>query len=160
MPIRSRIKKKIKKIIGISPAQQEKEERVIDPPPPKKEAVKPESPPEEMPKEAPKEAPKETSKEEPTPTAQKETPPKNKVSQEKIQRHLLRTKKGLLKFLQQEGGTTDLAALHTRSETRFLIGHQKFSELMEEMVDTDLVHYDWDNQEATITQKGIDFIAG
>lgn len=146
MAIRSRIKQKIKTIIGFNsdrpiqrqdstPASKsrEPEEKIISAEPPKQLDSQAEKPPSES--------------------------QKKPTSEEKIQRHLLRTQKGLLKFLQKEGGTTELSALHTHSETRFLIGHQKFSELMENMVDTELIHYDWDSQEATITEKGIAFIA-
>ena len=145
MAIREKIKQKIKSIIGLSSQQpipkpvttpvsesEAPKEKTISAEPPKQLAPQAEEPP--------------------------LTPQKKLTSEEKIQRHLLRTKKGLLKFIQKEGGTTDLAALHTHSETRFLIGHQKFSELMENMVDTELIHYDWDSQEAMITEKGVDFI--
>jgi hypothetical protein len=82
---------------------------------------------------------------------------KKKVSEEKIRKHLLRTKKGLLKFIQKQGGTTDLGALNHHSEIRFLIGHQKFSEMMEDLVAEELIIYDWNAQEAMITEKGIQF---
>ena len=90
-------------------------------------------------------------------TATTEPEKKKKVSEEKVRKHLLRTKKGLLKFIQKQGGTTDLGALNHHSEIRFLIGHQKFSEMMEDLVAEELIIYDWNAQEAMITEKGIQF---
>ena len=115
-----RIKKKMKNILGFdtNPPQQEPVAEVTPPPPPPKSTPKPTSPP--QPK---NESPRENT----SPKKSEGDSEQKKISEDKIQRHLLRTKKGLLKFLQKEGGTTDLAALHTHSETRFLIGHQKFS---------------------------------
>lgn len=152
MSIRSRLKKKIHKILGIHPQSQAAPEpsSIKKDPTPQSKSVSP----------AEKSSSPQPIKAATPPTiATAPTTPKKKIDEDKIQRHLLRTKKGLLKFLQKEGGSADLAALHTHSETRFLIGHQKFSELMESMVDTKLIQYNWDIQEATITQKGILFIS-
>ena len=76
----------------------------------------------------------------------------------KILKHRKRTKVALLKLIQKKGGTASLGDLHDLAEKRFFIAHKAFSDLMEEMVAEDIVHYDWSSQEATITQNGIELL--
>ena len=76
----------------------------------------------------------------------------------KILKHRRRTKVALLKLIQKKGGTASLGDMHDLAEKRFFIAHKAFSDLMEEMVAEDIVHYDWSSQEATITQNGIELL--
>ena len=80
------------------------------------------------------------------------------ISEDKVAKHWLKAKKGVLKKAKELGENASLADLHEYSEKRFFIGHQKFSQLMEELVDEELIHYNWDTQEANITDKGIAFM--
>ena len=74
--------------------------------------------------------------------------------QQKIQKHLHRTRMGLLKFLDKNGGILGLAELHDHSEKRYFVGHKKFSDLLEDLVAEELISYDWSAQQATLTEKG------
>lgn len=80
------------------------------------------------------------------------------VSQDKIERHRKRTRQGLLKKTIEAGGTIGLAVLHDHSEKRFFVGHKAFSDMLEQMVEDELFLFDWDTQEATITDKGRDYV--
>ena len=81
------------------------------------------------------------------------------VEDDKIAKHLERTKKGILKFIVKKGGTSSLADMHDHSEKRFFIGHRKFSDLMETMIEEELLDYSWEKQEATITKTGKERLA-
>ena len=169
MAIRSRLKQKIKALLGTSSTQTAKttmstayvpqkdiiEKTIVEP-----KAARPKS---EVSNVVEDVVEKVVENSEPEDIASKvpakEQTKSTKVSDEKIRKHLLRTKKGLLKFIQKEGGTTDLGALNHHSEIRFLIGHQKFSQLMEEFVAEDLITYNWDTQAIVITEKGIQFFS-
>ena len=92
-------------------------------------------------------------------------PPKNKseskpISEDKVAKHWKKAKKGVLKKAKELGSNASLADLHNHSEKRYFIGHQRFSQLMEELVEEELIDYDWEAQEANITPKGIDFMNG
>ena len=78
----------------------------------------------------------------------------NSVDEAKVAKHLKRTKRGLLKFVDKEGGTISLAKLHDHSEKRFFVGHRKFSDLMETMIEEDYLLFSWEKQEATLTERG------
>lgn len=54
----------------------------------------------------------------------------------------LAARKGLLKYLQKQGGSAHITDLHTYSTMRFAAGHQAFSQLMEGLVADELVSYD------------------
>ena len=56
---------------------------------------------------------------------------KKQLAEEK---HLRKTRKGLLKKIKEQGGELSLKDLHAYSEKRFFVGHQRFSVLMESMV--------------------------
>ena len=51
-------------------------------------------------------------------------------------------RKGLLKYLQKQGGFSPIGDLHTYSTMRYGAGHQAFSQLMEGLVGEELVSYD------------------
>ncbi len=80
---------------------------------------------------------------------------------EQKQKELLeKARRGVLKFVQEKGGTASLADMHDFSMNRYLIQHQAFSQLMETMVDQKLVDYDFANSQATLTDAGRQLIAG
>jgi len=140
MGFRQKIKGKIKRLIGL-----ESEEKPVTaaPPAPSPRIETPlvqENP-------TPNEAPVPVQKAE-------ESEKKEAVDADKVAKHLKRTRKGILKFIEKNGGTCGLAEMHDHSEKRFFVGHRKFSELMEGMVDEGLISYSWDTQEATITATG------
>lgn len=61
-------------------------------------------------------------------------------------------RKGLLKFLQKQGGSSHITDLHTYSTMRYGAGHQAFSALMEGLVGDELVS--WDGTAFHLTDKG------
>lgn len=61
------------------------------------------------------------------------------------QKHLAKTKKGLVQKVLQEGGKMSLPDIHSYSEQRFLIGHKKFSDLLEEMIAEELLCFSYDD---------------
>lgn len=92
--------------------------------------------------------------------SQENEPQESVLSEEeqKIQKHLHRTRLGLLQFLQKKGGVLGLADLHDHSEKRYFIGHKKFSDLLEAMVAEGVIAYDWSTQQATLTEKGMNLL--
>ena len=160
MGLRSKIKGRLRRLIRPgegsvrieveSPAQQPAEQRKASPPPagtpPKASPPPAGTPPKASP--PPADPPPKAS---PPPA---DTPPKAAIDPDKVARHLERTRKGLLRFLDKNGGEAGLAELHDHSERRYFIGHQKFSQLMEGMVMDGLVDYDWDLQQAKLTDSG------
>lgn len=77
----------------------------------------------------------------------------------KLQAFFEKARKGVLAYLNQQGGTLNLGEMHDFSLKTFFIQHQRFSIMMETFVDNDLVDYDPIEQRATITEKGKSFIA-
>lgn len=69
-----------------------------------------------------------------------------------------RATRGVLTFLDTEGGTAGLGPLHECSEGRYMVGHQAFSQMLEKLIDDGHVSYDHDRREATITAAGRAFI--
>jgi predicted transcriptional regulator len=63
-------------------------------------------------------------------------------------------RKGLLKYLHKQGGSSHITDLHTFSTMRFGAGHQAFSQLMEGLVGEELVSYD--GTTFHLTDKGRD----
>ncbi len=61
--------------------------------------------------------------------------------EEKQHRHWLRTRKGMLTWLVEHGGTATMADMHERSEKKFFVAHRGFSRLMEEFTEEGLVEY-------------------
>ena len=74
--------------------------------------------------------------------------------EDKLSRHRRKARLGLLRFVLQNERCVDLASLHKYSEMRYLIGHKAFSDLMEEMVEDGVLHFDWDENTAHLTEKG------
>ena len=71
-----------------------------------------------------------------------------------------KARKGVLKFLSDQGGKINMGELHDFSMNRFLIQHQGFSRMMETFVDEGLVEYDPLTQDTTLTDAGRKFVSG
>ena len=78
--------------------------------------------------------------------------------QKKQQDFFERARKGVLKYLDEKGGTLTMSELHEYSMNKYLIQHQSFSRMMETFVDHELVIFDSYTQETVITDKGKAFI--
>lgn len=74
--------------------------------------------------------------------------------QAKIAKHREKTRKGVLKKLDELGGESELADLHDFSERRYFVAHRGFSELMEGLVAEGLLLFDHATNTATITEAG------
>ena len=72
--------------------------------------------------------------------------------------HFEKARRGVLKFIDEKGGTLPMSDLHDFCLNKFFIQHQRFSELMESLVNEQLVEFDWTTRAATITKKGKKFI--
>ena len=68
-----------------------------------------------------------------------------------------RARKGVVKGLVDQNGTAALEEMHNFSETKFFIGHQNFSKLMESLVDEKLIEFDQSTGTATVTETGKSF---
>lgn len=84
--------------------------------------------------------------------------PEEKAKLEKVAAHQEKARKGLLKWLVEQGGTTNMADMHDYSERRYFIAHQGFSRLMEGFVADGLVDYDARSGGITITEKAREFV--
>ena len=71
-----------------------------------------------------------------------------------------RARQGVLRHLMAEGGKLPMSSLHDFSMSKFFIGHQGFSQMMESFVSEGLVEFNWEHYEATITDTGRKFISG
>lgn len=61
-------------------------------------------------------------------------------------------RKGLLKYLQKQGGSAAIGDMHAYSTLRYQAGHQAFSQLMEGLVEEGLVS--WDGTSFSLTDAG------
>jgi len=95
-----------------------------------------------------------------TPTPPVALSDEERIRQEKAAKHMVRTRKGVLKFVADQGGTSPLADMHKHSEMRYFVGHQKFSEMLEGMISDGLLDYNHSEGTGTITPDGRDFIRG
>jgi hypothetical protein len=64
------------------------------------------------------------------------------VSEEKQRAYFERTKKAVLLWLADQGGSAEMREMHDYSASKFLVAHQGFSKLMEACVDEGLVEFD------------------
>ena len=80
------------------------------------------------------------------------------IKQQKQKEFWDKARKGVLKYLAEQGGKLDMGKLHEYSMTKYFIQHQRFSELMESFVNEGLVDHDFATQETTITELGKNFI--
>jgi len=69
-----------------------------------------------------------------------------------------RARKGILKYVDEKGGTLGMEEMHDYSLNKYFIQHQRFSQMMETFVDEKLIEYDAATQASTITEKGKEFI--
>jgi hypothetical protein len=157
MGIRNRLKRGIKSIVGLGGGQLGRGQ----PPHPPSSRMVPSPPPIEPPTK--KEQSDSNTIKDPVVKGLPSSAPASEMSpepidQEKIARHKLRTRLGLLNKIQENGGTIGLAELHDHSERRYFVGHKKFSDLMEDLVREEMLVFDWESQEATITDQGIERI--
>ena len=76
----------------------------------------------------------------------------------KFQEFFEKARKGVLKHLDQKGGTLSLGELHEYSMNTYLIQHQRFSQMMESFVNERLIVVDDVSQDSTITDEGKKFI--
>ena len=79
--------------------------------------------------------------------------------EEKQKAHFARAKKAVLKLAADSGGTCDMSDMHSLSESQFFIAHQKFSIMLEQCVEDELVEVDSSNI-ITLTEKGHAFVKG
>jgi hypothetical protein len=142
MGIRSRLKKLLGKqrIEDVKPPPKPAPPRAPAPPKPAPKPPLVAAPP--MPKEAPK------------PSA-----PGLTSADDKVAKHFEKARRGVLKFVLDQGGVATLHSMHSHSERRYFIAHKRFSELMETLVDAGLVLYDVGEGEATLTDAGSAYIA-
>ncbi len=86
----------------------------------------------------------------------------DKVTEEekeaKLKAFFERARKGVLAFLEEQGGSLPMGELHDYSLSKYFIQHQGFSKMMETFVDEELVDYDHMTQVTVITAKGKEFI--
>ena len=80
------------------------------------------------------------------------------VALKKQQEFWQRARKGVLSHLVDAGGNMPMADMHEFSMNKYLIQHQRFSEMMESFVNEKLIEFDWAKEEATITETGKIFI--
>ena len=73
--------------------------------------------------------------------------------------HFERAKKGVLQFVVDNGDKHQMSEMHDYSLNKFFIQHQAFSKLMETLVDEELITFNHIEKEATITDKGKDYIS-
>ena len=79
--------------------------------------------------------------------------------QQAADKHLAKTKKGLVKKVSDLGGATTLPELHDYSEKRFFVGHKRFSDLMEEMISEDLLCFSYEDSSIVLGTKAKDFLS-
>ncbi|NOY25131.1 MAG: hypothetical protein GXP62_04580 [Oligoflexia bacterium] len=82
-------------------------------------------------------------------------PSEDAARQAKIDRHRIKTRAGLLKWLgQQDEGQASMADMHDYTERRFFVAHRGFSDLMEQLTDQGLIDFDPEGGLCTITDAG------
>ena len=81
------------------------------------------------------------------------------ISEEKVQKHMRKTRKGVLKMVIDSGGSSTLGEMHDYSERRYFVAHKKFSDLMESLISSGQIDYDAAESVATITEVGRALVA-
>jgi hypothetical protein len=77
---------------------------------------------------------------------------------EKQRQFFERARKGVLQYLNDQGGKLNMSELHEYSLKKYLIQHQRFSMMMETFVNDKLVVFDWATQDVTLAVDGRKFI--
>jgi len=149
MGLRSRLKNRIKSLAGSDQAPQSAPVQPPTQPAVAVAAPKPVPPPVVPPEPKPVAAA-------PTPATTEATgvPAPKPISEEKVARHFEKTRRGVLKFVIDQGGSASLSAMHDFSERRYFVAHKKFSDVMEGFVDNELVDYNAADGIAHITESG------
>lgn len=90
----------------------------------------------------------------PAPAPSADTTPKTASAAElaKQAKHWQRTRKGMLKWLVEQGGEASMADMHAKSEAKYFVAHRSFSRLMEEFTGEELVTYV--GGQVTLTEAG------
>ncbi len=140
MGIRSRVKNRLKQLVGGGSA--------ADGPQPQPAPLRPSSV--SAPAPAPAPAPK-------PPVAPAQTPEEEKAAA-KAAAHMEKTRRAVLRFVEEAGGESGLADMHDYSERRWFVGHKKFSDLMEGLVAEALVDYNGAEGRATLTEAGRQYL--
>ena len=78
--------------------------------------------------------------------------------EEKIKEHFEKARKGVLKYIEEKGGSLSMSEMHDYSLQKYLIQHQRFSIMMESFVNEGLVSFDDATQDVLITDKSKEFI--
>ena len=81
------------------------------------------------------------------------------IKQQKQKEFWEKARKGVLKYLADQGGKLDMGKLHEYSATKYFIQHQRFSEMMESFVNEGLAEHDFSSGQTCITELGQKFIA-
>jgi len=76
----------------------------------------------------------------------------------KLKEFFERARKGVLKYLDEKGGSLPMGEMHEYSLNKYFIQHQRFSQMMETFVDENLIDYDDLTQTSMITEKGKEFV--
>ena len=76
----------------------------------------------------------------------------------KLKEFFEKARKGVLLYLQEKGVSLPLGELHEYILNKYLIQHQRFSQMMESFVSERLIEYDGATQVSTITEEGKEFI--
>lgn len=82
------------------------------------------------------------------------TTPSDPKNDAKVQQHFQRTRQAVLAFIASEGGSTRVAAAHDYAESKWFVAHQRFSQLMEGLVNEGLVSFDRGTMTITLTESG------
>lgn len=147
MGLRSRIKDRVKSLLGEAP-------------PPEPAAAVPAAPPvarpaapaaASAPPPPPPQADKERLAAQARPAAPAEAP---RIDADKKREARLKAKKAVLQFLIKEGGEAGMKEMHDFSERRYFVAHKAFSDLMEEYIEEGLIRFDQDTYRATLTDEG------
>lgn len=166
MGIRSRLKNRVRTLLGRSEsgaAQPQQRPSPTPAPKPAAPAATPAAAPPVAPTPAtPTATPTATPPAEPqTAPATTQTPPAaaaaatdSSDAEAKAARHFERTRRAVLRFIDEQGGVAGLADMHDYSERKYFIGHRRFSDLMETLLEDALIDYDHGSGEARITDKG------
>ena len=156
MGLRARIKGRIKKVLG---AQEDAKQAA-----PTGVATVPSKPAASQTSQSPKSMPPVEASDSKKVTVAKASPVadsgdgRKPISEEKVKKHLLKTRKGVLKFVRDNGGSATLAEMHDYSERRYFVAHKKFSDLMEAMIADEQIDYNAAESVATLTETGKDFV--
>ena len=148
MGIRARIKGRIKQALGSDAPNTG---------PSTAPPAAPQPPARMTPQPGPASEPKPVSVAQASPKTDTDSGPKP-ISEEKVRKHMLKTRKGVLKMIIDSGGSSTLGEMHDYSERRYFVAHQKFSKLMESLIAEGQIDYDAAESLATITETGKAFV--